>query len=100
MINLLESMGPGSNSQPLDQQSDLIPIAIWGLTQVHVLHLPIINVFLFARSASINSICSVADQEGVQSNHPPWPPLLNIRNNLVLMRPNYFIFMEYLREMR
>ena len=43
---------------------------------------------------------SVADQEGVHSNPPPCLPFINIIwkwKILVSMRPNYFIFMGYLR---
>ena len=45
----------------------------------------------------------MADPEGVHSNPPPCPLFLNILwnwNNLVSMRPNYFIFMGYLRKRR
>ena len=31
MINLHESMGPGSNSRPMDLQSDLLPPVLQGL---------------------------------------------------------------------
>ena len=50
--------------------------------------------------------CLVVDSEGVLGGSlepPPRPSFLNIPcklNNLVSLRPNYFIFMGYLRKIR
>ena len=57
----------------------------------------------FPPGFSLLWINAVADPEGVHSNPPPCPPFLNILwkwNNLVTVRPNYFIFMGYLRKTR
>ena len=52
-------------------------------------------------SNPLNVMFAVLDPEGVhgvRSNHPLRLPFLNILTNLVSVRPNDFIFMEYLRE--
>ena len=62
------------------------------------------RVWLFFTRAFTARIHTVADPEGAQripSNPPPCRPFLNIIwkwNNLVSVRPNYFIFMGYLRK--